>query len=110
VLQRPLEPKQYTSIAFTERLAAAGVDASVGAVGDALDNALAESLNGTFKAELIHRCGPWKTRSQAEIAIYEWIAWYNHTRLHTSLGGIPPAEYEATHYAALTTPTPAGAR
>jgi transposase InsO family protein len=101
---------QYTSIRYSERLSDVGVMPSIGSVGDSYDNAMAEALNGTFKAELIHRCGPWKNRSQAEIAIYEWIAWYNHTRLHTSIGGIPPAEYEANHYAALTTPTPAGAR
>ena len=68
------------------------------------------ALSGTFKAELIHRCGLWKTRAETEIAIYEWIAWYNHTRLHTSIGGISPAEYEANYYAALTSPVPTGAR
>jgi putative transposase len=101
---------QYTSIRYSDRLSEVGVMPSIGSVGDSYDNAMAEALNGTFKAELINRCGPWKTRADTEIATYEWISWYNHTRLHTSIGDIPPAEYEANHYAALTTPTPAGAR
>ena len=101
---------QYTSIRYSERLEEFGVLPSIGSVGDSYDNAMAEALNGTFKAELVYRCGPYKTRADAEIAIYEWISWYNHTRLHTSIGDIPPAEYEANHYAALTTPAPTGAR
>ena len=64
---------------------------------------MAEALNGTFKAELIDRCGPWKTRAQTEIAIYEWISWYNHARIHTSIGDVPPVEYEHNHYSQITT-------
>lgn len=101
---------QYTSIRYSERLEEFGVLPSIGSVGDSYDNAMAEALNGTFKAELVHRSGPYKTRGDAEIAIYEWISWYNHTRLHTSIGDIPPAEYEANYYAARNTLVPAGAR
>jgi putative transposase len=101
---------QYTSIHYSERLADVGVMPSIGSVGDSYDNAMAEALNGTFKAELIARCRPWKTKAATEIATYEWISWYNHTRLHTSIGDIPPAEYEANYYTAPTTPAPAGAR
>jgi transposase InsO family protein len=94
---------QYTAIRYSERLSTFGVLPSVGSVGDSYDNAMAEALNGTFKAELIHRLGPWKTRADTEIAIYEWISWYNHARIHSSIGDVPPAEYEAQYYAALTT-------
>jgi putative transposase len=82
---------------------------SVGSVADSYDNATTEALNGTFKAELIDRCAPWKSRTQTEIAIYEWISWYNHARLHSAIGDIPPAEYEARYYASLKTQAPAGA-
>jgi transposase InsO family protein len=92
---------QYTAIRYTDRLAAFGVLPSIGSTGDSYDNAMAEALNGTFKAELIHRFGPWKTRPKTEIAIYEWVSWYNNDRLHTALGDVPPAEYEAAYYAAL---------
>jgi putative transposase len=92
---------QYTAIRYSERLSTFGVLPSIGSVGDSYDNAMAEALNGTFKAELIHRLGPWRTRADAEIAIYEWISWYNHARLHTSIGDVPPAEYEANYYASL---------
>jgi len=93
---------QYTAIRYSERLSTFGVLPSIGSIGDSYDNAMAEALNGSFKAELIHRLGPWKTRADAEIAIYEWISWYNHARIHSSIGDVPPAEYEAAHYAALT--------
>lgn len=86
---------QYTSFRYSERLVAAGVAASVGTVGDSYDNAMAEALNGSYKAELITRRGPWRTRNQAEFATIEWIDWYNTARLHTELGGIPPVEHEA---------------
>jgi putative transposase len=89
---------QYTSIAFTERLAALGMRASIGTVGDAYDNALAESTIGLFKAELIRRGGPWRTLDDVEIATLEWVDWFNNPRLHTELGDIPPAEHEANHY------------
>jgi len=93
---------QYTAIRYSERLSTFGVLPSIGSIGDSYDNAMAKALNGSFKAELIHRLGPWKTRADAEIAIYEWISWYNHARIHSSIGDVPPAEYEAAHYAALT--------
>ena len=89
---------QYTSIRYTERLATAGLSASVGTVGDSYDNAMAEALNGTFKAELVTLHGPWRTRHDLEIAIIEWIDWYNHRRLHSAIGDIPPAEHEQHWY------------
>lgn len=88
---------QYTSIRYTDRLATAGLAASIGTIGDSYDNAMAEALNGTFKAELVTLHGPWRTRRQLEIAIVEWIDWYNHRRLHGQIGDIPPAEHE-THW------------
>jgi putative transposase len=87
---------QYTSIAYTDALAEAGILASVGSVGDAYDNALAESFVDSFKTELIGD-RVWRTRSQLELAIVEYVAWFNTTRLHESLGDLPPAEFEALH-------------
>ncbi len=89
---------QYTSIAFTERLAEAGIDPSVGSVGDAYDNALAESVIGLFKTELIKPRGPWRTVEQVEIATLEYVDWFNHRRLFSTCGDVPPAELEAAHY------------
>jgi putative transposase len=89
---------QYTSIAFTERLAAAGAAPSVGTVGDALDNALAESQIGLFKAELIRRRGPWKTVDDVELATLEWVDWHNNRRLHTACHDLTPVEYEQVFY------------
>jgi putative transposase len=89
---------QYTSIAFTERLAAAGAAPSVGAVGDALDNALAESQIGLFKTELIRRRGPWKGLDDVELATLEWVDWHNNRRLHTACHDLTPVEYEQIHY------------
>jgi len=88
---------QYVSIRYSERLAQAGVEPSVGSRGDSYDNALAETINGLYKAELIHRCGPWKTRQSIELATLEWVAWFNQ-RLHSAIGYIPPAEAEANYY------------
>ena len=85
---------QYTSFAFTTRLIDAGVDASVGSVGDAFDNALAETTIGLYKAEKINRRGPWKTLADVELATLEWVDWYNHERLHSACDWRPPAEYE----------------
>ena len=99
---------QYTSIAFTERLVAAGVDPSVGSVGDAYDNSLAETTIGLFKTEVITRGGPWKTRDQVEYAVAEWVDWYNHRRLHSYCGDMPPAELEAHHYSQTRPLTGAG--
>lgn len=85
---------QYVSIQYTDRLADIGVSASVGSVADSYDNAMAEALNGTFKAELIEMQGPWKDVDQVERAIFQWITWYNEERLHSALDYVPPAEYE----------------
>ena len=106
---RPLvESGQYTSIAFTERLAAAGIDASVGAVGDALDNALAESMIGLFKTELIRRRGPWRTVEHVEAATLGWVDWFNRHRLLEVNGDLPPIELEQAHYRHTTGLTGAG--
>jgi putative transposase len=92
---------QYVSIRYSERLAEAGVEPSVGSKGDSYDNALAETINGLYKAELIHRRGPWKTREAVELATLEWVAWFNHVRLLEPIGYIPPAEAEANYYRQL---------
>ena len=89
---------QYTSIAFTERLAAAGAAPSVGTVGDALDNALAETHIGLFKTELIHRRGPWNGLDDVELATLEWVDWHNNRRLHTACHDLTPVEYEQVFY------------
>jgi putative transposase len=89
---------QYTSIAFTERLAAVGVQPSVGSVGDAYDNALAESVIGLYKTELIKPRGPWRTAEQVEIATLHYVDWFNRHRLFEACGDIPPAELEAAYY------------
>ena len=99
---------QYTSIAFTERLAAAGVSGSVGTVGDAYDNALAESVIGLFKTELIKPRGPWRTAEQVELATLEYVDWFNHRRLYEACGDIPPAELEAAYYSQNAALTEAG--
>src|SRR5215207_5851977 len=98
VLRRPLEPKQYVSIRYTERLAAAGIEPSVGSVGDRYDNALAETINGLYKAEVIHRRGPWRSCEAVEFATLEWVDWFNHRRLLEPIGNVPPAEAEARYY------------
>jgi len=92
---------QYVSIRYSERLAEAGVEPSVGSRGDSYDNALAETINGLYKAEVIHRRGPWKTREAVELATLEWVAWFNHVRLLEPIGYIPPAEAEANYYRQL---------
>lgn len=89
---------QYVSIRYTERLAQAGIEPSVGSRGDSYDNALAETINGLYKAELIHRRAPWKTRASVELATLEWVAWYNHQRLLGSIGYIPPAQAEEAYH------------
>ena len=99
---------QYTSIAFTERLAAAGVQPSVGTVGDAYDNALAESVIGLFKTELISPRGPWRTAEQVELATLDYVDWYNHQRLLETCGDIPPAELETAYYRQNTSLAEAG--
>lgn len=92
---------QYVSIRYSERLAEAGIEPSVGSKGDSYDNALAETINGLYKAELIHRRAPWKTREAVELATLEWVSWFNHHRLLGSIGHIPPAEAELNYYQQL---------
>ena len=92
---------QYVSIRYTERLAEAGIEPSVGSKGDSYDNALAETINGLYKAELIYKRGPWKNRESVELATLEWVSWFNHQRLLGPIGYIPPAEAEAQYYRQL---------
>jgi putative transposase len=89
---------QYVSIRYTERLAEAGIEPSVGSKGDSYDNALAETINGLYKAEVIHRKPSWKTLEAVELATLAWVAWFNHHRLMQPLGYIPPAEAETLYY------------
>jgi transposase InsO family protein len=95
---------QYVSIRYTERLAEAGVEPSVGSVGDSYDNALAETINGLYKAEVIHRRGPWRSFEAVEFATLEWVDWFNNRRLLEPIGNIPPAEAEERYYAMLKDP------
>jgi putative transposase len=92
---------QYVSIRYTERLAEAGIEPSVGSVGDSYDNALAETINGLYKAEVIHRRGPWRSFEAVEFATLTWVDWFNNQRLLEPIGNIPPAEAEARFYAML---------
>lgn len=92
---------QYVAIKYTERLAEAGIEPSVGSVGDSYDNALAETINGLYKAEVIHRRGPWRSFEAVEFATLEWVDWFNNRRLLEPIGNIPPAEAEAACYAML---------
>jgi len=92
---------QYVSIRYTERLAEAGIEPSVGSRGDSYDNALAETINGLYKAELIHRRAPWKTKESVELATLQWVHWFNHQRLLEPIGYIPPAEAEANYWQQL---------
>ena len=95
---------QYVSIKYTERLAEAGIEPSVGSVGDSYDNALAETINGLYKAEVIHRRGPWRSFEAVEFATLEWVDWFNNRRLLEPIGNIPPAEAEERYYAMLDQP------
>ncbi len=90
-----------SSFRYTERLAEAGIEPSVGSRGDSYDNALAETINGLDKAELIHRRAPWKTRESVELATLQWVHWFNHNRLLEPIGYIPPAEAEANYWRQL---------
>ena len=92
---------QYVSIRYSERLAEAGIEPSVGSKGDSYDNALAETINGLYKTELIHRRAPWKTKESLELATLEWVSWFNHHRLLEPIGYIPPAEAEENYYRQL---------
>jgi len=97
---------QYVSLAYTDKLALDGIAPSIGTVGDAYDNALMETINGLYKAECIRTMvfhdGPYKTIADVEYATADWVDWYNTRRLHSSLGYVPPAEFEQAHYATLT--------
>jgi putative transposase len=98
---------QHLSIRYTERLLQAGIEPSVGSVGDSYDNALAESVIGLFKTEVIRRCGPWRSLEAVEYATLEWVDWFNHRRLLEPIGTMPPAEAEARYYAQLEAPATA---
>jgi len=95
---------QYVLFKYTERLVAAGIEPSVGSVGDSYDNALAETINGLYKTEVIRRRGPWRNLEAVEFATLEWVDWFNHRRLLEPIGNIPPAEAEARYYAQLEEP------
>ena len=98
MLQRPLESTQYLSIRYTERLAANDIVASVGSRGDSYDNALAESIIGLYKTELVRNRGPWRSLEDLELATLEWVDWFNHRRLLHGNGRVPPAEAEDAYY------------
>jgi len=89
---------QYLSIRYSERLAEAGIEPSVGSVGDSYDNALAETIIGLYKTEIIHQRGPWRHLEAVEYATLEWVDWFNHRRLLEPIGNVPPAELEASYY------------
>ncbi|MDT5201241.1 MAG: putative transposase [Mycobacterium sp.] len=99
MLRPPIESAQYTSVRFTERLAQAGIQPSVGAVGSSYDNALAETINGLYKTELIKLRKPWRTIEEGELATAEWVHWFNHRRLYQYCGDVPPVELETAYYA-----------
>ena len=99
-MRRPVEAVQYLPVRDTERLNDVGIEPSFGSVGDSYDNALAETINGLYKAEVIHRRGPWRSFEAVEYATLEWVDWFNHRRLLESIGNIPPAEAEEQYYAA----------
>ena len=101
---------QFTSIRYGERLAELGAQPSIGSVGDSYDNALAETINGLYKTEVIYGPdqGPWRSVEEVELATLSWVHWYDTERLHSYLSDIPPAEYEADHYAANTPRVPIG--
>jgi hypothetical protein len=103
VLLPPVEPSVYTSIAFTDRLIDEGIDPSVGSVGDAYDNSMAESQIGLYKSELIHHEGPWRNVDQVEAATADWVHWFNTERTHSSIDDLTPIELEGLDYA-LTEP------
>jgi putative transposase len=98
VLRRPPESAQYLAIRYTERLAANGVVNSVGSRGDSYDNAMAESIIGLYKTELVRNKGPWRGLDDLELATLEWVDWFNHRRLFEDHGRIPPAEFEDRYY------------
>ena len=89
---------QYLSIRYSDKLIEAGIDASVGSVGDSYDNALAETINGLYKTEVIRHRGPWKNIDEVEYATLDWVDWFNNRRILEPIGNIPPAEYELMYY------------
>ena len=89
---------QYLSIRYTERLAQANIDASVGSIGDSYDNALAETINGLYKTEVIRHRGPWRSIEEVEFATLEWVDWFNNRRLLDTIGYVPPAEFETAYH------------
>lgn len=110
MLRRSIETGQFTSVAFAETHALEGIAASIGSIGDAYDNALAESTIGLFKNEAIRdgspfRSGPLRTIDDVEWVTTDWVDWYNARRLHSTIGDVPPDEFEATYYADLETPS-----
>jgi len=105
VLRRTLETGQYLSIRYTDRLAEAGIEASVGNIGDSYDNALAETINGLYKTEVIRPNGPWRGIEAIEFATLEWVDWFNNRRLLAPIGNIPPAEFEAMYVQSQASPT-----
>lgn len=110
MLHQPVEPSQYTSIRYSDRLLDAGAVASIGSVGDSYDNALAETVVGLYKTECVRHDGPFRSVDDIELATLSWVHWFNTSRLHGSIGNIPPIEYEQNHYrepAALTEDTAA---
>ena len=109
MLRRPVETTQYVAVRYTERLAEAGAVASVGSTGDSYDNALAEAFNSLFKAELLRNKGPWRGIDDLEIAVAEYLDWFNHRRLHGEIGLVPPVEFETEHYRHNPTPATADA-
>ena len=98
VLHRLVEPGQYVAVRYTQRLGEAGAVASVGSTGDSYDNALAEAFNSLFEAEIVRNRGPWKNIDELEIAIAEYVDWFNHKRLHGEIGLVPPIEFEQAYY------------
>ena len=98
MLRRLLESTQYLSIRYTERLAEAGIESSVGSVGDSYDNVLAETIIGLFKTEVIRRRGPWRNVEHVEFATLEWVDWFDNRRLLEPIGHIPPVEFEQLYY------------
>jgi len=106
----PTEPGQYLAIRYTERLGEAGAANSVGSKGDSYDNALAETIIGLYKAELIRRRGPWKGIDDVEYATLEWVDWFNHRRLLEPIGDVPPAEFEADYWGKEDSDDPATLR
>jgi putative transposase len=104
VLHRPLEPAQYTSIRYTNRLLDAGAIPSIGTVGDSYDNAMAETVVGLYKTECVGHDGPFRGVHDMELATADWVAWFNEDRLHGSLGHCTPIEFEAAYHAAQNNP------